>query len=195
MNTRGAQLRRTVRHSCNLLKRVQSAEVVCVFDWRSSYTWKTRMAFSETENRCSWKKRNRLNRNTSVTWKGGVYETKSVSAKYGCNILDPDIPEKSYKNSSRVPSESRPRRRGCHSNESNEKAESSGAGRSLVRTAETQTSTKPDHSTGAPLTYLSHLARGKCPTAIGKRGHYSTPQGEQDGVRKPPRYLARVTHG
>ena len=41
-----------------------------------------------------------------------------------------------------------------------------------------------------------HLARGESPTAVERRGHYYTPQeGRQDGVRKLPRHLARVTRG
>ena len=46
------------------------------------------------------------------------------------------------------------------------------------------------------LTHHPHLARGESPAAMERRGHYSTPQeGLQNGVRKLPRHLARVTRG
>ena len=46
------------------------------------------------------------------------------------------------------------------------------------------------------LTHHPHLARGESPAAMERRGHYSTLQeGRQDGVRKLPRHLARVTRG
>ena len=61
---------------------------------------------------------------------------------------------------------------------------------------ETRTSTRPDHPAGVPPTHHPHLARGESPTAVERRGRYRTPQeGRQDGVRKLPRYLARVTRG
>ena len=40
------------------------------------------------------------------------------------------------------------------------------------------------------------LQQDESPTAMERYGHYSTPQeGRQDGVRKLPRHLARVTRG
>ena len=73
----------------------------------------------------------------------------------------------------------------CHSDEGNGKRESGWAGWPSRGTAETRTSSRPDHSTGAPSAYHPHLARGESPTAVLRRGHYRTPQkGRQDGVRK-----------
>ena len=84
----------------------------------------------------------------------------------------------------------------CHCDEGNGKHGSSGTGRPSRGTAETRTSIRPDHPAGAPPTYHPHLARGESPTAVERRGHYRTPQeGRQDGVRKLPRYLVRVTRG
>ena len=72
----------------------------------------------------------------------------------------------------------------CHSKEGNGKRENSGAGWSSRGTTETRTSTRPDHPAGAPSAYHPHLARGESPTAVERRGHYSTPQeGRKDGGR------------
>ena len=47
---------------------------------------------------------------------------------------------------------------------------------------------------GATPTHHPHLARGGSPTAVEIHGHYHSPQeGRQDGMRKLPRHLARVT--
>ena len=62
-----------------------------------------------------------------------------------------------------------------HSDESNDKRESSGAGRASRGTAETRTSTRPDHPAGVPPTHHPHLARGESPTAVETRSSpYST---------------------
>ena len=83
-----------------------------------------------------------------------------------------------------------------HSDENNGKRESTRAGRSSRGTAETRTSTRPNHPAGAPPTYHPHLARVESPTAVKKRGHYRTPQERnQDGGWKLPCHLARVTRG
>ena len=111
------------------------------------------------------------------------------------DVLDPDIPK-------RLPQHrERPRDRAhgggdCHSDEGNGKQEISGAGRTSRGTAEIRTSTRPNHPAGVPPTHHPHLARGESPTAVERRGHYRTPQeGRQDGVRKQPRHLVRVTRG
>ena len=84
----------------------------------------------------------------------------------------------------------------CHSDGSNGKRESSGAGRASRGTPETRTSTTSDHPTGVPPIHHPHIARGESPTAVERRRHYSTPQKwRQEGVRKLPRHLARVTRG
>ena len=55
---------------------------------------------------------------------------------------------------------------------------------------------KTDHPAGASSAYHLHLTRGESPAAEERRGHYRTPQERrQDGVRKLPRHLARVTRG
>ena len=65
-----------------------------------------------------------------------------------------------------------------------------------ARTADTLTSARSDHPTGAPSAYHPHLARGESPAAVERHGRNRTPQeGRQDGVRKLPRHLARVTCG
>ena len=51
----------------------------------------------------------------------------------------------------------------CHSDEGNANRESSGAGWPSRGTAETRTSTRPDHPAGTPSAYQPHLARGKVP--------------------------------
>ena len=51
----------------------------------------------------------------------------------------------------------------CHSDEGNGKRESSGAGWPFRGTAETRTSTRPDHPTGAPLTHTLIWREGKVP--------------------------------
>ena len=86
-------------------------------------------------------------------------------------------------------------RKAC-SDEGNGKRESSGAGWTSCGTDESRTSTRPDRPAGAPSAYNPHLARGENLTAVERRGHYRTSQvGRQDGVRKLPRHLARVTRG
>ena len=57
-----------------------------------------------------------------------------------------------------------------HSDEGNDKRESGGTGWPSRGTAETRTSTRPDHPAGAPSTYLppSSGARGKSRSSSGK---------------------------
>ena len=109
------------------------------------------------------------------------------------NMLDPDIPK-------RLPQQPVASALGIEPTEeeiatamkamANTKAV--GPGR-LPATAETRTSTRPDHPAAAPPTHLPHLARGESPTAVERRDHYLTPQeGRHDGVRGLPRHLARV---
>ena len=64
----------------------------------------------------------------------------------------------------------------CHNDEDNGKHESGGAGWPSRGTAETRTSTRPDHPAGAPSAYHPPLARGESPTAVERHGHYRTPQ-------------------
>ena len=84
----------------------------------------------------------------------------------------------------------------CHSDEGSGKRQSSRAGRPSRKSAETRTSTRPDHSFKAPPTHHPYLVREDGPAGVKRRGHYRTPQeGRPDGVRKLPRHLALVTRG
>ena len=60
----------------------------------------------------------------------------------------------------------------CHSDEGNGRREIGGTGWPSHGTAETRTSTRPDHPAGAPSPYYPHLARGGSPAAVERRGHH-----------------------
>ena len=82
------------------------------------------------------------------------------------DMLDPDIPKRLPQQPVVSPRDRAHGGGDCHSDEGNGKRESSGAGRASRRTAETRTSTRPDHPAGVPPTHHPHLARGESPTAV-----------------------------
>ena len=212
MDTRDGQLRRVVRKACNWLKRVRSAAVVRFFErYVVELEKQLRIGIStdssETSNRCNWRRQGRWNHSASVTRKGDCCATKGVSARgewdssFTAELLIRHARCRHTEEATAAPSRECPRDgahggRDCHSDEGNGKRESGGTGWPSRRTTETRTSTRPDHPAGAPSAYHPHLAPGESPTAVEICGHYSTPQeGRQDGVRKLPQHLARVTRG
>ena len=83
------------------------------------------------------------------------------------DMLDPDILEEAAAAFSReCPRDGAHGGGYCHSDEGNDKRESGGTGWPFRRTAETRTSTRPDHPAGASSAYHPHLARGESPTAM-----------------------------
>ena len=93
INIRDAQLRRAVGKACNWLKRVRSAAVVRFFarhtvELEKQLRMETDMDSSKTSNQCSWRRRRRSNRSTSMMRKRnccGIEGCKYVSARHGCD--------------------------------------------------------------------------------------------------------------
>ena len=190
MDTREAQLWRTVRKACNWLKRVRSAAVVRFFerhvvelekqlrvgDQNGFFQNIKSLQLEErkkVESQCVRDEEGRLLRDKGRIRERCVRFFRSL-LDVKSDMLDLDIPK-------RLPHHpvTRDRAHGggdCHSNEGNEKRESSGAGWPSRETAETRTSTRPDHPAGAPSAYHPHLAQEESPTAVERRGHYRTPQ-------------------
>ena len=86
------------------------------------------------------------------------------------DMLDPDIPKK-------LPQQPLASALGIEPTEEEiATAMKAMAGRAFRGTAETRTPTRSDHPARVPPTHHPHLARGESPTAVERRGRYSTPQ-------------------
>ena len=213
MDTRDAQLRRAVRKACNWLKRVRSAAVFRFFerhvvelemqlrmgDQRGFFQNIKSVQLEETkkvESQCIRDEEGSLLRDKGRIRERWVRFFRSLLNSKS-DMIDADIPKRLPQHPVASALGIEPTGgRDFHSDEDNGKRESGNTRWPSRRTTATRTSTRPDHPAGAPSAYHPHLAPGKSPTAVERRGHYSTPQeGRQDGVRKLPRHFARVTRG
>ena len=212
MDTRDTQLRRAVRKACNWLKRVRSAAVVRFFerhvvelekqlrmgDQHGFFQNIKSVQLEETkkvESQYIRDEEGRLLRDKGRIRERWVRFFRSLLNSKS-DMIDADIPKRLPQHPVASALGIEATEEYCHSDEGNGKRESGGTRGPSRRTTETRTSTRPDHPAGASSAYHPHLAPGKSPTAVERRGHYSTPQeGRQDGVRKLPRHFARVTRG
>ena len=208
IDTRGVQLRRAVRNAINWLNSVQSVAVVRFFkrhvvELEKKMRMGNQHGFFQNIKSVQLEETRKVepqyvcDKEGRLLWDKGRIRERWVrffhlplSAKY--NMLGPDMP----KELRQQPVASALGRDDCHSDQSNGKRESSGAGRPSVGKPKTWTSVRPDHPAGALPTFHPYLAQGESPTAMERRGHYRTPhERAQDGMRKLPRHIARGIRG
>ena len=179
MDTRDAQLRRAARKACNWLKKVRSAANVRFFEVHVIELEKQLRVgdqhglfqniksvqleeMKKVESQCVHDEERRLQRDKGRIRDRWVRFFRSLlNAK--SDMLDLDIPKAAAASSRECPWDRARGEGDCHNDEGNGKRESSGAGWPSRGTAETRTSTRPDHPAGAPSAYHPHLARGKVP--------------------------------
>ena len=212
MDTRDAQLRRAVRKACNRLKRIRSAAVVrfleChVVELEKQLRMGDQHIFCQSIKLVQLEERTKVESQCVRDEEGKTAARQRAYPQEGCDssargrTLNPTCSIPTSRRGcrsiqSRVPSGSSPRRGDCHSDEGNGKRES-GVPESFPRNCGNLDLNKTGPSCWSSIGFYHFpLARGESPIAVERRGHYRTPQeGHQDGVRKLPRYLARVARG